>query len=471
MRVVLRTLRTLFLGMSLLGSACGPAPLPTCQTQLADLFPSPRVVEQRSEGRLPTRVCLDATQHPGLTDALTARLGAAGLEVATSDCHWRIELRSDPPTLDSPEAAVWAAGSKSQERHAIVTALRDGRLHTSIHQTDADGAFWAVRDLLALRHTSHGCVAEGVLVDYPSFAVRGVVESFDGGIYTPTDRLSLLELAGELRLNRWLYGPKADHYTHELWADLYPAAEAQVIKDAAAAAEQQHIRFGWAISPGISNWDEPPAYSIKYSSEEDLARLLAKLAQVRSLGVRDFALFLDDVRSELAWDEDRAAFADLPAAQISLVNRLADALRTSAPDAKLIFVGTWFTDAFPGWQDYVTRVGAGIPADVEFFWTGPMVVSETLAPSDLQDVNTHLGRRVLIWDNFPPTPVPFTGRAPTLYEATTGLYSNPVVNELGRYSTRDYANVLGTVGDYLWNSVAFEGETSWARWTSRLNSR
>jgi hyaluronoglucosaminidase len=54
--------------------------------------------------------------------------------------------------------------------------------------------------------------------------------------------------------------------------------------------------------------------------------LLAKLEQVGSLGVRRFALLLDDLPPELAHDDDRAVFADITEAHAALACAVAAGL-------------------------------------------------------------------------------------------------------------------------------------------------
>jgi hypothetical protein len=51
--------------------------------------------------------------------------------------------------------------------------------------------------------------------------------------------------------------------------------------------------------------------------------------------------------------------------------------------------------------DYWPQLGRELPAAVDIFWTGNRVCSEAVRVADITEINEQLGRRVILWDNYP----------------------------------------------------------------------
>ncbi len=75
-----------------------------------------------------------------------------------------------------------------------------------------------------------------------------------------------------------------------------------------------------------------------------------------------------------------------------------------------------------------------------------------------------------LWDNWPNTVGPLTGRAPDLPTTVAGCYSNPVVNEFGLHPVSDFWTIQGTIADYTWNPAAYEPDASFAKWQPLLQT-
>jgi len=307
-----------------------------------------------------------------------------------------------------------------------------------------------------------------VVVDHPGFALRGVIEGFYGTPWTMQERRQTLRRMARLKMNTYLYGPKDDPYHRLQWSEPYPDQAAAVIADAAAEADAQSIDFIWSISPGWGSYmyDAPPERSISYARPSDFQRLVAKLAQLRGLGVRHFALFLDDLRDQLFHAEDLAAFPSLVAAQIDLANRLQAELASHDPAARLLFVGTRYSGFMSDWQAYTQALGAGLRPEIDVMWTGPLIFSDLLTPADLAEVDQYLGRRVVLWDNWPPLLKAPDGRSPDLPTAARGILSNAVLSEGGANPITDFWKVLGPLADYAWNPTGYDPKPSFAVWQS-----
>ncbi|MCK9907246.1 protein O-GlcNAcase, partial [Frankia sp. Cpl3] len=81
-------------------------------------------------------------------------------------------------------------------------------------------------------------------------------------------------------------------YQRKDWDKPYPADQLAQLKDLVQAAKKNNIRFVYSISPGIpaplpdeTITAERAEESITFSSTNDRAKLLAKLDQLRSIGI------------------------------------------------------------------------------------------------------------------------------------------------------------------------------------------
>jgi len=433
------------------------------EVSLAAMFPTPHHVVTTGElGPVAAGLCLDPGDHP-LVAPLASELFALP-HPSGCDCTWSIAISSAPPALDDAATAAWSHSTHA-DRFALVTQLVGGRARTTLHAATDRGAWYG---LLAAHQLIQpdGRIPAAVVVDYPEFAARGILEGYYGTPYTRAQRDTTLRLAAHLRQDTYLYGPKTDDFARVRWAEPYPAELAADLAAAAATARAHLVTFVWSISPGLPFGHLLPGDSIEYGSDADFARLTAKLDSVRALGIDHFALFLDDLAGFLPHTEDAARFASLADAHVFLINRLDDYLHSVDPEARLIVVGAEYTSLWPTWRAYNETLGAGVHAGVEVLWTGPGIYSDRIAPADLTAINATLHRQVSLWDNKPQTVGPITGRAPDLAGAARAIYSNPVINELDLHPVEAFWQIQGTLADYAWNPPAYQPDASFERWTA-----
>jgi hypothetical protein len=424
-------------------------------TQVA-LYPTPRYHAQGSSlSAASTTGCIDWGTKTPFTAVANARLTEAGLAVTSvgTGCHITFRFTSTVPALSTAGQSAWSAAGSNPERFVVKTNVATRVVTLAV--PDADAALLYALDTalqLVLKQPDGTLMLNGdtEVVDHPSFARRGVVEGFYGPPYSSADRATLLQLMGRLRENVFVYGPKDDPYARDRWREAYPADAAATLQAAVREADANKVQFVWSISPGVS-FD-----FTRYDAE--LATLKSKIESVRSLGVRHFALFMDDIAHNVASDHAR------------LMNAVDDHLKSRDPSARLLVVGTTYAGAPDAYTD---TLGSLVHPDVEIMWTGPEVFSPTLTPTNLSAVNTSLRRRVGIWDNWPRTADGFTGRAANLFTATEGFYSNPVLNETFGFApqrpARAFFQVLGPIADYLWNPGVYASQTSFNAWQPRLD--
>ena len=458
-------------------AGCPPVPdLPPAPAAALALYPAPRFATVGMLGARVATACVDTSALPAHArlDALVPSLIAeAGLAQAPLGCGCDLTLAfsAAPPALASDAAKAWMQVATNGERYLAITGSQSGRATATLFAVAENAALYAVRAALALAQPETGGahrVASATLVDAPSFAERGVVE----GIYGPThycdtatmtflpwrpgDRRSVLDLMSRLRENMFIYAPKCDPYTRARWRTLYPpgSSDEAVIRVALHDAEARLIDFVWAISPGGDyNFASPAG---------DFAALTKKIDAMRALGVRHFALFLDDIPDHSAGP------------QVTLINAVEDYLHKQAPGEHLLVVGTTYcsnpgnTFNCGGPNAYTDAMGSGVRPEVEIMWTGTDVEPSTMSAADLTAIDGSLKRKVTIWDNWPNAPGSFTGRSGDVPSGARGYFTNPVLNEYPGPANPPpvlYA-VLGPVADWAWAPPRYAGHeaASYAAW-------
>ena len=120
--------------------------------------------------------------------------------------------------------------------------------------------------------------------------LRGVVEGFYGTPWTFDDRADIIDFCRKNNLNSYIYAPKDDPYHREKWRKPYPADKLAEMRQLVAVARKNNVRFIFAVSPGLD---------LNYKGakgDEDFKLMIKKLDAMYELGVRDFAIFFDDLK-------------------------------------------------------------------------------------------------------------------------------------------------------------------------------
>lgn len=291
------------------------------------------------------------------------------------------------------------------------------------------------------------------------FVHRGIVEGYYGRPYTHADRAWLLDRMAAWEMNTYVYAPKDDPLHRDRWREPYPDETLDEFEGLVAHGAALGIRVGFAVAPGLS---------IEYGSESDRLALASKLDAFAALGARFFCLALDDVPSELEHESDRAVFASLAAAHVDVAN----ALRCALPDdATLWLVPTDYAGTAD--SSYLQTLGAGLDEAIEVGWTGRSVVSPEIRAAEARVRAATLGRRLLVWDNYPVNDgpmrnvlhlAPYLGRDADLAHHVSGILLNPM--ELPRAS----AVGLATAGAYMANPGDYDAEAAWRAATRQLGA-
>lgn len=240
--------------------------------------------------------------------------------------------------------------------------------------------------------------------------MRGLIEGFYGTPWTWAERTEVCAALGRAGMDTYVYAPKDDPLHRVDWRTPYPAEE---LTGFAALAEDQPLRVGFSVSPGLS---------LDPTSEVDRSALLAKFRQLTDRGVSLVGLLFDDLE---------------PAPGLGRVHGQVTAwLRDRLPgDVELFMVPLHYTGVTG--SPYLDELTEVVPDDVLIGWTGRYVVNDTVTAQDARDWSAAMGgRRPLLWDNTPVNDAimtshlftgPLRGRDPGLPAELGGYLANPMV--------------------------------------------
>ncbi len=250
----------------------------------------------------------------------------------------------------------------------------------------------------------------------------GLIEGYYGRPWTWAERSHVAAFLAGHGYGFHIYAPKADPYLRRRWREPYPEDLAAPIRHFGAHCAANGVAFGVGLSP----------YELyRDFNAEARAALTDKLAQLDDLGVRRLAILFDDMRGDLP---------ALARTQVEILHWIGE--RTGAET--LIACPTYYSDEptldrFFGARPpgYLEDFGAALDASIDVFWTGPEVCSLELSPGHLARVSDQLGRKPLLWDNYPVNDGPrmspflhlrgFTGRPAAISGHIAGHAINPAL--------------------------------------------
>lgn len=323
---------------------------------------------------------------------------------------------------------------------------------------DGNGAFYGVQSLKQILNNvkNSGSIDLPMMEidDAPTLTNRGVVEGFYGNPWSHQTRMDILDFMGANKMNIYVFGPKDDPYHRTpYWRQPYPEEEGKKIRELVDRANKNRVNFVWAIHPGGDiRWDKA-----------DRDSLIRKFQFMYDLGVRQFAIFFDDI----------AGKGTISTKQTELLNDISQNFVKAKPGmGKLIVCPTDYatnrSDASEKGQ--LAVYGRELDPDVEVFWTGKVVCGD-IEPQSLEFVDSRIKRPALVWWNFPVSDYcrhnlllgPVYGLDNTLTsEQLSGILSNPMENGQASMSA------IYSVADYGWNPAAYNPLDSWYRSIAEL---
>ncbi|MEU5723667.1 beta-N-acetylglucosaminidase domain-containing protein [Micromonospora sp. NPDC047738] len=336
----------------------------------------------------------------------------------------------------------------------------DGNARVVLDGVDPTGTFYAAQTLrqLLVPHSGRDVFPAVAIRDWPAMPLRGVIEGFYGQPWSQQDRLSQLEFYGRTKQNIYVYSPKDDPYLREQWRQAYPPDKLGPIQELVATATSNHVEFTYALSPGLS---------VCYSSDRDKRALVDKFQSLWNIGVRSFAIPLDDI-SYTTWNcaEDAAKFGTgggaAGAAQAFLLNRVQHEFIATHPGAeRLQMVPTEYYDVSD--SPYKTALRTQLDPAVIVEWTGVGVVAPVITTVQAKSAREVFDHDILVWDNYPVNDYvtnrlllgPYVGREPGIGQHLVGVTANPMVQaEASKIAEF-------TSGAFLWNPEAYDAARAW----------
>ncbi|MEU5363957.1 beta-N-acetylglucosaminidase domain-containing protein [Streptomyces sp. NPDC005925] len=430
-------------------------------TSDAPLLPTPR-----SLTALPGRdtVPMDRTVHflPGPDPRANAlaegALRGAGARIAAADPSARgvVSVVCGGPAAARALAALGVEGPAALPSDGYVLAVTDGRV--VLAGSGDRGTYYAAQTLRQLL-AHHGTrLPPTVVRDWPATPLRGVVEGFYGIPWSHRARLDQLDFYAAHKMNVYVYSPKDDPYLREKWREPYPAEDLARLRELVERADERHVAFVFALSPGLS---------VRYGSDADARALIRKFASLWEIGVRSFSVPLDDI-SYTEWNcpEDAERFGTgggaAGTAQAHLLNRVnREFIRVHEGARPLQMVPTEYADADA--TPYKAALAGSLDADVLVGWTGVAVIPATITVAQAARAREAYAHEILLWDNHPVNDFafnrlflgPFDGREKGLPGGLAGFTANPMVHPAASKPA------LATGADYSWNDEAYDPAASW----------
>ncbi len=340
----------------------------------------------------------------------------------------------------------------TDEKYFISGKKDGGNYRMTVTVPGKKSLFRAVNRIVSM--CGDGKLPVGTVEDYPLFAKRGYIEGFYGNPWSHENRKMMLELMSFYGMNTYYYAPKDDPYHRDKWDILYPEKELSQLSEISDICRGNYVDFHFCIAPGLS---------MKYSSEEDFCKLARKAEQLYSVGIKKFGLLVDDIPENLFFEDDKTAFdGEAVNAHIFLINKFYTFIKKLNPECGLTVCPLVYHGS--GEEYYVSKLGKGIPSDVNIFWTGKNICSQELTVREAVIFDNATNHKPLYWDNFPVNDAEMynemhigylNGREKDLYRYSEGIISNVM-----EYCLSSRIPLL-TVCDYLWNPVAYEPFDSW----------
>ena len=202
-------------------------------------------------------------------------------------------------SIDFGPAVSNQAGVKSVPGAYKLTVTPKGIIITGF---DECGAFWGLQTLRHMVGESEDMrIPCCTIKDWPDGDIRGLVDCSYDNRWSQDFRLSVIGLAGNLKMNEYGYAPKDDPYASGPdWYMPYSQGAADSLKVLVDACGKNRMAFTWCIRPNEEfSW-----------SESDYGLLLGKFEMMHFLGVRSFGILFDDVPYSEGFETRKQEFID-----------------------------------------------------------------------------------------------------------------------------------------------------------------
>jgi len=249
----------------------------------------------------------------------------------------------------------------------------------------------------------------------------GVIEGFYGRVWPWPERLAAIDFLATQNLNTYVYAPKADRFLRRDWRELYNAEDFENLLALRERCRARGVLFGIGFSPWGLQSEYTPA---------DRAALRQKFMQLKQLDIDLLCVLFDDMPGH---------FSQLAQRQAAIVEDIG----AMAGVKRAVMCPTYYSfdpvleklfGAMP--SNYLEDLGALLPTSVDIFWTGSHVLAPGFTRADIDAVSGRIGRKPLLWDNYPVNDgrkssrflnlLPVRNRPAQLNEWAAGHLANPM---------------------------------------------
>lgn len=249
----------------------------------------------------------------------------------------------------------------------------------------------------------------------------GLIEGYYGPPWSSAERHQVLSFLASQGYRFYHYAPKGDRSVRDHWQRPWSDPSATRLGRLAEMTRKMGMRFGLGISP-------PAQAGLDRPTRRGLAR---RIEQINAMGIDDLVVLFDD---------QAGGCTDLAARQAEITHFLAASCQAS----RIHCCPTYYSDdplldrlfgARP--KCFLESLGQALDPAIRVYWTGPRVVSSQISVKHINAVTERLGRRPVLWDNYPVNDSPrmirhlhlraFTGRSAELASHIAGHAANPAL--------------------------------------------
>ena len=286
--------------------------------------------------------------------------------------------------------------------------------------------------------------------------LRGIVEGFYGKTWNFDIRVDMLKFCGEYNLNSYIYAPKNDPYHRDKWREPYPDDKIKELKNLVDIALQNNVHFIFAISPGLDlNYEGE-------KGEQDFQYMLNKLDSMYNIGIKDFAIFFDDL--PVGQNGSNQAY---------FLNKIQNSLNKKYLNISyLLTVPTVYARKFmingnSKINDYTRDFSTKLNKNIIVLYTGDNIVSDGISDKNFNAAKNIYGRNLGIWWNYPVNDYYYHNNSTRFIKLALGpieklphIKPNSIFfNPMGQPILSKIS--IGTGADYALSTTTYNPVVSW----------
>ncbi len=333
----------------------------------------------------------------------------------------------------------------------------------SLNGTDFQGLLWAISSLNQMIFIKDGetVVRKVDVVDWPDSELRGMLPDVTYDI----KQLAHLMVAFKLNLVdfRATLSKDLEHGTD------WRLPRSTIFHDRLNEVKDQltSLEFLWYAGARFLGYDQVP--QINCSSQSDFDIIYNNFAVPIANAGGNLSVQFDDTRYPLHPD-DINTFGTAANADYYLLTKLYQNLSNDYTDIRIAFCPPYYwgpvaSNPLPeSRDDYLNYIG-NLPQNIDIYWTGSSVISNTVLPEHVAWEVDKINRKPLVFQNAIGTPHAYDYHYMTdpVYSLSNWYYDG-YLNDTKAYMLNggniDKSGALISIADWTWNHAMFEPEAT-----------